>query len=320
MMCERCGICALSCKLPCVHFTKGRHMSPKAHSLARHSVKFLLNETFLSTLKNISTHLSDFLKSREPESLHQYRINIRMARSICVEFSAFIDKKRKKTLEDLLKVLQKETNDMRDIDVFLEYIEAYKKRVDSSLSNEFESIKAKLEVEKEHAYKAFKSKYTETFQADIVAKLHAIESSETLSFPKSKQKLFLSLQEIFESRLKKIAKSSKKLNSSASNAQFHTLRLHYKKLRYTSDALNLEQFSKSFKPIQNAFGSVQDKNSQIERIKRYNTEHNKCLEHIIALLEEELVCDKQACITKSSQKNIRKMRDNVREIFTSKKK
>ena len=95
-------------------------MSSKILKLDRHSVKSLLKETLLTTIKNIATHLSDFLRNHEPESLHQYRVNVRMARSVCLEFSDFMEVKRKSNLEKILKTLQKETNDMRDMDVFLE--------------------------------------------------------------------------------------------------------------------------------------------------------------------------------------------------------
>lgn len=293
-------------------------MSSSVFHLDRHSVKPLLNQTFFNTLENIILHLSNFLKQKEPESLHQYRINIRMARSMCIEFGAFMNKKYKNSVNTLLRTLQKETNEMRDIDVFLAYIEAYKQRVDSSFLGEFESIKAKLIAEKEVAYKAFESKYTEAFFADTLAKLQLLQNNKKLCFPKSEHKLMKYLKEIFEARLDKIAKISKKLTLDAPNALFHKLRLHYKKLRYTSDALSLEAFSKSFKPIQNAFGDVQDKNSQIERIKRYNTTKNKYLEHIIALLEEELVHDKSVCIEISSPKTVRKMRKDIQKIFTCK--
>jgi len=263
-------------------------MSPKMHKLDRHSVKSLLKNTLLQTIENIATHLSNFLETKEPESLHQYRVSVRMARSVCLEFSEFMEEKRKFTLEKILKSLQKETNEMRDIDVFLECIEAYN---------------------------AFEAKYTQAFKDEMIARLQAIQNDEKLCLPKSEEKIYKYIKEILTKRLKKIAKTSKKLSLDAPNERFHKLRLHYKKLRYNADAIKLTQFSKSFKPLQNAFGKVQDKNTQIERIKRYNTSQSSCLESIIALLEQELIADKQACIEKSSKENIVKMREHLDTIF-----
>lgn len=290
-------------------------MSLKINTLDRHSVKSLLKNTLLQTIENIATHLNDFLLTKEPESLHQYRVSVRMARSVCLEFSEFMEEKRKFTLEKILKSLQKETNEMRDIDVFLECIEAYKNMVESSCLGELESLELALKAEKEEAYNAFESKYTQAFKDEMIAKLQAIQNDKKLCLPKSEEKIYKYIKEILTKRLKKIAKTSKKLSLEAPNERFHKLRLHYKKLRYNADAVKLTQFSKSFKPLQNAFGKVQDKNTQIERIKRYNTPHSSCLESIIALLEQELIADKQVCIEKSSKENIVKMREHLDKIF-----
>lgn len=292
-------------------------MSDNIHKLDRHTVKSLLKHTLLQTIDNIATHLSDFLQTKEPESLHQYRVSVRMARSVCLEFSEFMEEKRKFNLETILKILQKETNEMRDIDVFLECIEAYKSMVEPSCLVELEGLEAKLKAEKEEAYNAFEAKYTQAFTDEMIARLQAIQNDERLCLPKSEEKIYKYIKEILSTRLKKIAKASKKLSLNAPNERFHKLRLHYKKLRYNADAIKLTQFSKSFKPLQNAFGKVQDKNTQIERIKRYNTPHSVCLDNIIALLEQELIADKQVCIEKSSKENIEKMREHLDKLFSS---
>jgi len=80
----------------------------------------------------------------------------------------------------------------------------------------------------------------------------------------------------------------------------------------------LDTFSRSFKPLQSAFGKVQDKNSQIERIKRYNTSKSAALEHIIHLLEQELVVDKNVCIEKSTPEKMEKIAQKLEKIFTCK--
>ena len=294
-------------------------MSPKIDKLERHSVKSLLKQTLLKTIENSALYLSDFLQTKEPESLHQYRVNIRMARSICLEFGTFMDKKRQKALLQKLKALQLETNEMRDLDVFLECIEAYKSKVEPSCLGEFESIEKQLEMEKEEAYKVFEAKYNTSMKAKMLMELHNLQCDEKLYLPKAEEKILKHLKVILEKRLKKIHKISKKLSIDAPNELFHTLRLHYKKMRYSVDAVNLDTFASHFKPIQSAFGKVQDKNTQIERIKQYNSNQRACLEQIIALLEQELIQDKQVCIEKSHTKRIQKIQTKLQKIFKRKK-
>ena len=189
--------------------------------------------------------------------------------------------------------------------------------VEPSCLVDLEGLEAKLKAEKEEAYNAFEAKYTQAFTDEMIARLQAIQNDERLCLPKSEEKIYKYIKEILSTRLKKIAKASKKLSLNAPNERFHKLRLHYKKLRYNADAIKLTQFSKSFKPLQNAFGKVQDKNTQIERIKRYNTPHSVCLDNIITLLEQELMLDKQVCIEKSSKENIEKMREHLDKLFSS---
>lgn len=285
--------------------------------LEAHSVKDLLKETLLEAIRNITQYLEDFLRTKEAESLHQYRVNIRMARSICKEFSTFMEKNRKKVLDDRLKVLQQETNEMRDIDVFIECIETYKTKVDEACASEFKRIEKALLHEKKVAYAQFCEKYAEN-QENVTA-MAALLHDEKLCLPKSEGKLFVHVQKILEKRFKKIAKISQKIDLDSPNEQFHKLRLHYKKLRYTCDALQLKAFAKSFKPIQTAFGHVQDKNTQIARIREHNTNKSAFLEQIIALLEQELLEDKRECIKKSDKKSIEKLHEKLHYIITCKK-
>ena len=293
-------------------------MSSKKDFLERHSIKQLLKTTLHHNLENITTHLKAFLHTKDPESLHQYRVYIRTARSICLEFNDFMDEKRHELLDKTLKILQQETNEMRDLDVFLDALEGYKQSVDEAYWDDFKQLQAELLAEKEVAYLHFEEKFTPKLQAKIFDELDALQSDEKLCLAKSEEKLFRHIKEIIENRLKKIAKISKKLDIDSSNERFHKLRLHYKKLRYTCDALSLKQFAKSFKPIQTAFGKVQDKNTQIERIKRYNSANNTALQEIIALLEEEIAHDKQDCIEKSSKEALQIMHEKFEKIFTCK--
>lgn len=293
-------------------------MSSKKDFLERHSIKELLKSTLSHTLENIATHLKAFLQTKEPESLHQYRIHIRTARSICLEFSDFMESKRQRLLEKTLKVLQQETNEMRDLDVFLEALLAYKNRLDAVYLAEFEALQTRILKEKEAAYAQFEHTFTLSLQAQLFDELNALHNDEKLCLAKSDEKLFKHIHAIIEKRLKKIAKHSKKLSVQTPNEQFHKLRLHYKKLRYTCDALSLKAFAKSFKPIQSAFGKVQDKNTQIERIKRYNTTQSAALFQVIALLEDEIAQDKRVCIEKSSKEALATLREKFETIFTCK--
>ena len=123
-------------------------MSLLDNSFSRESVKVLLQGTLRSTLEKTQGHLYDFLSTKEEESLHQYRVTLRTARSVCREFQSFFNQKRGCILGEKLKKLQHETNEMRDIDVFLECLKAYKVKVDAGCVVELETIEEALSLEK----------------------------------------------------------------------------------------------------------------------------------------------------------------------------
>lgn len=293
-------------------------MSKALSVLTRQSVKQLLKTTLKETTEKIIAYLDDFTQTRDVESLHQYRVNIRLARSVCLEFGEFMEDGRKKLLDEKLKTLQKQSNELRDIDVFLESLEAYATLMDSSYEEEFRALKMQLEHEKEACLMFFMSQDEMAFRQKTMAQLAKLPHDENLCLPHSEGKMLQHVQKILQKRFKKIVKLSKKLSLKTSNERFHKLRLQYKKLRYTADALHLDAFSRSFKPLQSAFGKVQDKNSQIERIKRYYTPQSAALEHIVHLLEEELIVDKTVCIEKSSQEKMEKIAQKLDKIFTCK--
>ncbi|AFL68323.1 CHAD domain-containing protein [Sulfurospirillum barnesii] len=281
------------------------------------SIKDLLQETFLKAIHNIARYLDDVLQTKEAESLHQFRVNIRLARSLCKEFSMFMEKNHKKALSDRLEGLQQETNDMRDLDVFIECIQTYKTKVDKACESEFKRIEKALLREKKAAYVQFCKQYS-VHQENVTA-IEALLKDEQLYLSQAEGKWFVPAQKILEKRFKKIAKLSQKIALDSANEQFHTLRLHYKKLRYTCDALQLTAFAKSFKPIQTAFGHVQDKNMQIAYIQQHHANKSVFLEQIIALLEEELLEDKRQCIKKSNKRSIEKLHKKLHAIITCKK-
>lgn len=284
-------------------------------SLDSHTVQSLLKESLVNALSCIQRHLEDFLRTKDAESLHQYRVHIRTARSLCKEFGSFMEKNRKKLFDEQLKRLQQETNAMRDIDVFLECIDAYERQIDASCLIEFQKLRQTLLEEKANAYTVFCEKYTQ--ENKILTQLQEALKDERLCLPKSQEKMLKYLKNILEERLEKIAKLSKKLDENSANERFHKLRLHYKKLRYTCDAVHFKDFAKRFKPVQSAFGHVQDKNTQIERIKYHDAQNSACLAQIIALLEEELKKDKRACVELSSDKSIQKLSKTLQKLFTT---
>lgn len=304
-------------------FPKRKRMCINPKCLEGKSVKVLLQELLSKTLQNAKDHLEDFTHINDPESIHQYRVNIRMARSVCKEFKAFLTPKRTLFLLDYLKSLQKETNALRDIDVFLECIEAYKLKVPQTCLDMCLLIEQSLQNERQKALLALFSKTHGIQRKHLFKELLALIYDDKLYRSKSDECFCKPIQQIIQKRLKRIAKLSSNLSLAAPNEQFHQLRLEYKKIRYTTDCAcfgakddSLSDFADMFKPLQSALGEVQDKTTQLEHLRKHRFHDDQCLVHVITMIEEGLKLDKAVCIEKSSPKAVKSIMKTFKTLLS----
>ncbi|MDD2382684.1 MAG: CHAD domain-containing protein [Sulfurospirillaceae bacterium] len=297
-------------------------MCANGHCLEQNSVKTLLEELLQKTLQNAQAHFEDFTYTLEPESIHQYRVNLRMARSVCKEFINYFTPKHGLFLLDYLKILQKDTNELRDIDVFIECIDDYQAKVKPECLNMCHIIEKKLFKERKKSVSELLLKRNFDKRTHLFDELFSLLRDKKLYRKNAEKNIYKPIQKIIAKRIKKIKKLSLNLSLTTPNAQFHALRLHYKKIRYTTDSAcfgdkehAMKAFSQSFKLIQTALGDVQDKNTQIERLRQHNLKNEACVQQVITMIENELECNKLQCIEQSSHEHIQEIKQTFKAIF-----
>ncbi|MDD3344368.1 MAG: CHAD domain-containing protein [Sulfurospirillaceae bacterium] len=297
-------------------------MCTDGQCLEQNSVKTLLQTLLQKTLQNAQAHFEDFTHTNEPESLHQYRVNLRMLRSVCKEFFDYLSPKRGLFLLDYLKMLQKDTNHLRDIDVFIECINDYKSKVSPECVALCHKIEAKLFKDRAKSITQLYTKQSCAKRAHYFDELLTLLVDAKLYRKKAEKTVLKPIKKIIAHRLQKIKKLSSHLSLESPNEQFHNLRLHYKKIRYTTDCAclgnrehALNAFSQSFKPLQTALGEVQDKNTQIGHLRELNLKHDVCAQQFIAMIEDALREDKQNCIEISSKAFMDEMKQTFQAIF-----
>lgn len=267
------------------------------------SIKALLQETMYENFQSIQKELESFLQTQHPTHLHEYRVKIRTVRSVCKTFSRFIKPKRQKYMAHVLKKLQRQTNTLRDMDVFLENIETYKKIVINE-GHYFSALYHQLEQKRITAWKYFSEKHALSHLNQVHLMNEWIQKyPEKMCTKSSNENLQKHALTIIQKEVKKILSASATLSLESENEAFHTLRLHYKKLRYTTDALGLKQISKQLKIMQTAFGEVQDKNVQIAHLYQ-NASSNIACQTIVSFLTTHLQHDKAKCIELSRAENL----------------
>ncbi|MGR5236013.1 CHAD domain-containing protein [Vibrio alfacsensis] len=205
-----------------------------------------------------------------PEFNHQYRVALRRARSLCLLLKEALPPFELSILKPNLKLLMKQTNQLRDLDVFMlgkaAYFAMLPKR-EASLNKVFAHIEARQHVEQSRVrfwlqsdgYQKTGVLLNNSLNRAISNDADTLQNS-TLSFSNGK----------VLNHFKKVIKASKKLSPTSPDDAIHRLRIECKKLRYL-----LEYFSdlytdarhnsniKHLKHLQNSLGDFNDTSSQL---------------------------------------------------------
>ncbi|MGR5205941.1 CHAD domain-containing protein [Vibrio alfacsensis] len=208
--------------------------------------------------------------SLDPEFNHQYRVALRRTRSLCLLLKETLPPFELSILKPSLKLLMKQTNKLRDLDVFIlgkaAYYAMLPKRKES-LHKVFAHIEARQRIEQSRVSLWLQSDGYQKTCVLLSNSLHRAISNDddtlqnsTLAFSNSK----------VLSHFTKVIKASKKLSPTSPDDAIHRLRIECKKLRYL-----LEYFSvfypderhksnvKHLKSLQDSLGDFNDTSSQL---------------------------------------------------------
>ncbi len=291
-------------------------MSKYIKMLREYSVQSFLQIRFEQLYGNIQTQLHTFMAIGDEEALHQYRVAIRSMRSLCQSFEAFIEETHFKALNKALKSLQKESNAMRERDVFLGYLQTLVPLKHEDF-HALVSLKERLSQEKEEAYTSFCGDDI-TRQKNLLSIQHYVQDA-TFYKASSTQSLIKPLYTIIKQLLKKIIKNSSSLDIYDTPKKFHALRLDYKTLRYVLEFAHVKQSAKKSKMMQNKFGLVQDTYNYCILLKRYAPSNSSFFYATLSSLEKDLQTYKRLCLQKENLKTLQKLSQKLKKIFTCKK-
>ena len=224
-------------------------------------------------------------KDNDPERLHQLRVALRKIRSI----SQFFDNKE---LATLAKIIMKKTNEARDLDVYIIWIEQYEKLLPKKLANSLQPLKSQLQKRRKEAYHILVQSLQSKEFAYLLSKLQSFSQKE----PTKKIPAIIVGKDLINKQLKKVIKKARSLSSHSKPHTYHLLRIQIKKLRYL-----LEFFSpifdqknpkiiKKIKKFQEILGTHQDFMVQITYIESIimQTELSKKEHKALSLLRKNL--------------------------------
>lgn len=227
---------------------------------AYQGLRLLLNQIYI----NLNFNKDKYLKTKNPENLHQFRVNLRKIRSILKSTRDLYDKDSLAKILDSFKIITKSTNQKRDFDVFIEYL----KGIDGS-KNAIDSLKFVSANQNED----FLNQDNEMILLDFEGFL----GDESGFYSTKCVCLKQYISKVIRKEIVSIEKYLLDLSVEVENKDFHKTRIELKKLRYLLESFgdmfelkSVKELFQKLKDMQEIFGKLQDRDAWCDIIDMYD--------------------------------------------------
>lgn len=225
---------------------------------AYQGLRLLLNQIYF----NAKFHKNQYEKSKDPENLHQFRVNLRKARSILKSSKDLYDEKIISQILKSIKSVAKSTNQRRDFDVFIEYLQGVDGSKEAVDSLKFVSNNQRVDLD---------------FSDEILIDFKSLLADKEGFY--STKSIFLKpyISKVIRKEIVKIEKELLGLSAEVENEKFHIARVELKCLRYLLESFGamfeirvIDELFKRLKFMQELFGKLQDRDVWCDIIDMYD--------------------------------------------------
>lgn len=185
-------------------------------------------------LTNIQLNLAGIINDWDSEFLHDFRVAIRRTRSILAQMKMVFPIKRLNYFRQKLGEVQKTTNHLRDLDVYLLRKRNYCTILPPYLRDGLDALFQEITAEREKEYERIKSFLSEPLNLDILKEWESYLQQENLPRRRNSQRPILPFsKKVIRRRLEKVlVKGGRLLKKQPGQEELHKLRIQCKKLRY----------------------------------------------------------------------------------------
>ncbi len=238
------------------------------------SFKLLPDEPVEAALLRMVDNLLTLARAQEQgvladidtEFVHQYRVNIRKARSLVSLFKKIFNPQRYQALNEALKDIGRRTNDLRDLDVFLLDYASYQKMLPDNLHPGLKQLAERLRRRRRGAFSKVRTELSDQGYREQVTVLanNLKQQPDYMTEPAQ-----LPLKELVTTKIRKqnrrIVKDGALIGADTSDQAVHDLRIECKKLRYLLELFaelfnqaDIKKLIKQLKLLQDNLGRFND--------------------------------------------------------------
>ncbi|MER2491823.1 CHAD domain-containing protein [Catenovulum sediminis] len=210
-------------------------------------------------------------KNYDIEAIHQYRVSLRKIRALLSLLKNEFPPTQYALLSHHLGFVARQTNELRDLDVFLDTQQTFYKAIKAKHHSCLKQLYSEVGTQQKQYHKRIQNWFS---SPQYKKKLDEIHHAFNLVSQQDTYKTFtLCLHELVPEVYQKIVKKGQKIDTKSADKKFHQLRLKCKKLRYLSEFLQLLpnhkkaiKLQKKLKKLQNLLGQFNDYSVQKEKL------------------------------------------------------
>jgi CHAD domain-containing protein len=227
----------------------------------------------------------------DTEFLHQYRVSLRKTRSLISLFKKSLPPERYTDLKSELKTLSANTNNLRDLDVFLLKGEEYRQLLPQELQQGLTQLFHRIGDRRVAAWERVIAELQSESYSDQVHRLRVTLRQQPTLAGKQERTLIrpLACKKILK-QYAAIVSDGLEINDSTGDKTIHELRIECKKLRYLLEffaplfaAKQLKQPIKQLKKLQDNLGRVNDYSLQLSFLLELGKEPSIGLEQLASI-------------------------------------
>jgi CHAD domain-containing protein len=222
------------------------------------------------------------LNDYDSEFLHDYRVSLRRVRSLLSLFKGVFSEADNQRLKVALAEIMKQTNTLRDLDVYLLDRESFFKRIPESMHDGLEVMFEVFVRERQVAFEQVCSLFQGLEYQQSMDQLSIVfpEAEELQKGNAAGEPSGLYACRMILKRYRKVVEIARSIDERTPDATVHELRIQCKKLRYLIEffiplfpAKSIRPLVKSLKGLQDVLGRFNDYSVQQEALGNFVAQH-----------------------------------------------
>lgn len=206
----------------------------------------------------------------DSEFTHQYRVNLRKARSLLSLFQKSLSPERYRELRTQLKLIAQATNRLRDLDVFLIAEDDYRAMLPDQFQQGLDTLFKRLQRRRQSTWRNVAGTLEEEAYREKVKQIEKlVKDSPDFSSLRSRTPIKKQVSRKILSQYRNMQRDGAHIDAATPDEQIHELRIEAKKLRYLLELFaelfprdKVRQLIKALKRVQNSLGRFNDYSSQ----------------------------------------------------------